>query len=86
MKPNDKELSSDLRLINLTEKDLDKPVYRIFSMKRLEEMLINKELVMPKVNSWDDVFENFFLKSNFSIDEDEIIELKEDSDLIFGQC
>lgn len=86
MKSKMKDLSSDIRLINLTEKDLDKPVYRIFSMKRLVEMLINKELVMPKVNSWDDIYENFFLKSNFSIDGDEIIGLKEDSDLYYGQC
>jgi len=86
MENKDKALSVDLRLINITEKDLDKPIYRIFSIKRLIEMLNEKELVMPKVNSWDDVYENFSLKCNFTCEGDEVIGLKEDSDYYYGQC
>jgi hypothetical protein len=80
------KLSTDPRLINIDELDLDKEIFRIISLNRLVEMLREKELVLPKVNLWEDVYENFFLKSNLLIDGDEIIGLKEDSDQYFGQC
>lgn len=86
MNKPDKELSADLRLINLTETDLEKSIYRIFPIKRLIELFTDKKLYMPQVNSWEDVYENFFLKSNFLIDGKEVVGLKEDSELYFGQC
>lgn len=86
MKPKDIELSLDLRMINITENDLDKSIYRIFSMKRLIEMFADRKLYLPKVNSWEDVYENFFLKSNFTNEGYDIIGLKKDSELYFGQC
>jgi len=50
-------------LIFLTEEDLDKPVYRIFSFERLREIFDEKILTLVKPKKWDDPFENFILKA-----------------------
>jgi hypothetical protein len=76
------KLSSDRRLINLSEKDFDRPIYRILPMNRLIEILLNKELAFPKVNLWEVVYENFFLKAY----SNEIAGFKEDIERYFGQC
>lgn len=86
MNSNSNKLSTDLRMINLSKEETKKPIYRILSMERLVEIIQKQELVMPKINSWEDKYENFFLKSNLSIEGEEIIGLKEDSELYFGQC
>lgn len=41
---------------------LDTPVYRIFSYRRLLELLETKKLTLVKPACWDDPFENFFLQ------------------------
>lgn len=76
----------DNYLINLYEEDLDKPIYRIFSIKRLIELLTDKKLYMSKVNSWEDVYENFFMKCKFYNHGYDVSGLKEQSESIFGQC
>lgn len=79
-------IKNDQRFVNLKQSDLNMPVYRILPIKYLEEMYLNSELILPKVTKWDDVFENFFLRSDFVIDGDiETDFLKEESELIFGQ-
>lgn len=50
-------------LIFLTDADLDKPIYRIFSFSRLEEIFNEKKLTLVKPKKWDDPFENFILNS-----------------------
>jgi hypothetical protein len=50
-------------LIFLTELDLDKPVYRIFTFKRLMQLFEECKLTLVKPKLWDDPFENFILNS-----------------------
>lgn len=50
-------------LIFLTDADLDRPVYRIFSFERLKEIFSENKLTLVKPKLWDDPFENFILKS-----------------------
>jgi hypothetical protein len=50
------------------------------------ELYSKKALFMPMVNSWEDVYENFFLKCNFTCDGYEVAGFKEDSKNYFGQC
>lgn len=50
-------------LIFLSENDLDKNVYRIFSFERLEEIFRERKLTLVKPKLWDDPFENFILNS-----------------------
>ncbi|GAF05795.1 hypothetical protein JCM21142_104548 [Saccharicrinis fermentans DSM 9555 = JCM 21142] len=72
--------------INLNESELDEAIYRIFPIERAVQLFENKELVMPTIKAWEDVYENFFLKSNFS-EGDEVFSIEEDEgNFCFGQC
>ena len=50
-------------LVFLTDADLDKPVYRIFSFQILEQIFQERKLTLVKPKLWDDPFENFILNS-----------------------
>ncbi len=49
--------------INLSEEELDSPIYRIMPTHRLLEALESKKLVLIKPKNWDDPFENQLLKA-----------------------
>ena len=44
--------------------NLDKKIYRIFSIERFKQLICSQELVLVNPSKWDDPFENFFLKGN----------------------
>jgi len=48
-------------LIFLDDKDLDKPIYRIFSFSRLKEIFDTNQLTLVKPKLWDDPFEILYL-------------------------
>jgi hypothetical protein len=50
-------------LIFLTDEELDKSVYRIFSFSRLRELFEERKLALVKPNLWEDPFENFILNA-----------------------
>ncbi|OYZ01878.1 MAG: hypothetical protein B7Y37_04590 [Sphingobacteriia bacterium 28-36-52] len=50
-------------LVFLTESELDRPLYRIFSFQRLEEIFQENKLTLVKPRLWEDPFENFILNS-----------------------
>lgn len=72
-------------LIFLTETELDKPIYRIFSFERLLEIFNNNQLILVKPKKWDDPFENFILNSIgvLSDGREFTIDLR---DKFYGQC
>ena len=70
---------------NLKEKDLDKYIYRIISLERLEELFTTKNNVLVKPSKWEDLFENFILKSKVRLSSGEIIEYNF-YDRFYGQC
>lgn len=58
--------------LNLSDSELDKPVYRIISIDRLEQLFNTKTNVLVSPEKWDDPFENFILKSKIKLDDGEI--------------
>jgi hypothetical protein len=73
-------------LINLDNSDLDKSIYRIISIERLIEMFESNALIFPLVKVWDDVYENFFVKSKLRENNGEIFEIDDNLEEYYGQC
>lgn len=48
--------------------DLDKPIYKYIPLKYVLQMLKSRQMYFSKVKSWEDTYENFFLKQDFRID------------------
>lgn len=71
--------------INLKDKELDKPIYRIISIERLEQLFSSKQNVLVSPKKWDDPFENFILKSKIRMDDGEVGEIGF-RDTYYGQC
>ena len=72
-------------LIFLTDADLDRPIYRIFSFSRLEEILNENKLTLVKPKKWDDPFENFILSSTGILPDGREIEIAFRENY-YGQC
>jgi hypothetical protein len=47
------------KLLNLTKREQESFIYRIFSIERLLEVLENKKLTLVQPRKWDDPFENY---------------------------
>jgi hypothetical protein len=71
--------------INLTEEQLDKPVYRIMSLSRLEQVMRDKKIALVKPRKWDDPFENALLAASFSTNSGEHVGFAA-KDAVYGQC
>ncbi|HCI6059315.1 Protein of uncharacterised function (DUF2971) [Klebsiella pneumoniae] len=65
---------------------LDIPIYRIFSFKRFEELITQKQLVLVKPSMWDDPYENFILKTEVDYSNGEIASLEDLNRTWYGQC
>jgi hypothetical protein len=72
-------------LVFLTDKDLDKPIYRIFSFQRLEEIFQERKLTLVKPKLWDDPFENFILNSTGRLSDGREFQI-DFRDNFYGQC
>ena len=72
-------------LVFLTDADLDKPVYRIFSFQRLEEIFQERKLTLVKPKLWDDPFENFILNSTGRLPDGREFQMGF-RDNFYGQC
>lgn len=53
----------NVNLIFLTDDELDKNIYRVFSFDRLKEIFETNKITLVKPKLWDDPFENFILNS-----------------------
>ena len=65
--------------------DLDTPIYRICSYASLMEMFEDKRLRFSRPSSWDDPYENYYLRYKVDVDG-ELVKLKELERSIFAQC
>ena len=80
---------SDLRevlsanLVNGIE--LNTPIYRICSYASLIDVFENRRLRFSRPSSWDDPYENYYLRYNVNVDG-ESVKLKELERSIFAQC
>lgn len=75
---------SNNNTINLSEDQLDKPIYRIFPVGRFLQVLTSKKLTLVKPKKWDDPFENLMLSSKFKIGGSHSEISARDS--VYGQC
>lgn len=66
--------------------DLDVPVYRIFSSKRLFQLFKDKQLTLLKPHKWDDPFENFLYSSKAQSLDGVPMSLDNLRETVFGQC
>lgn len=73
-------------LFNIETEDLNLSIYRIIPVSTLEKMLIHSTNALVKVSSWDDVYENFFFKQSFFLDNEFPLIIKGIGDCFFGQC
>jgi len=72
-------------LININEFELDKPIYRIISLERLLEIFVTETNTLVKPALWEDVFENFILKSPVRLRSGETAEYNF-YNRMYGQC
>ena len=72
-------------LMNISDKDLDKPLYRIISLERLLELFVTEKNTLVKPKYWEDVFENFILKSPVKLLSGDVAEYNY-YDRMYGQC
>ncbi len=71
--------------LNIDEKQKDKPIFRVISIKRLFELFENKENVLVKPTLWDDPFENFIMNSTGELEDGQMFSIGF-RDHFFGQC
>ena len=71
--------------LNLTEKEYDKPVFRIVSIPRLIELFKNEINVLVHPRLWEDPYENFILESKVRRQSGKI-EQYDFHKSIYGQC
>lgn len=71
-------------IINLD--DIDVSIYKYLPLKYLRYLVSKKELYINKVSTWDDVYENWFLKENFILPNGNIATAKGLIPGVFGQC
>jgi len=72
-------------LMGITDHELDKPIYRIISLERLLEIFVTGKNTLVKPKYWEDVFENFILKSPIKLRSGEIAKYNF-HDSMYGQC
>jgi hypothetical protein len=66
--------------------DLDTPIYRIFTIRRLLEVFQSKQLTLVKPAKWDDPFENFLLKSVIDLGHGDYAGLEPIQQTLYAQC
>lgn len=64
--------------------NLDTPIYKFFPLKYMPTLLQGK-LYVGKVAAWEDVYENFLFKQNFSLDDDTPVKADNLIECNFGQ-
>ena len=72
-------------LMDITNSELDKPIYRIISLERLLELFVTEKNTLIKPKYWEDVFENFILKSPVKLRSGDVAEYNF-YDRMYGQC
>ncbi len=73
-----------LNFFNLTESELDKPIYRIMKEEYVVRLFTEKQNVLSQIHNWKDKFENFQLALGGVLDGERFAyEFKND---FVGQC
>lgn len=64
-------IDEKLKAGNVINLDLDTPIYKYIPFKYLKLMIKNSNLYFGKVSSWEDVYENWFLKEQMVLSSGE---------------
>jgi hypothetical protein len=72
-------------LINLSDSDMSRYIYKIMPLEHLILMLSNRTLALAKTSSWEDVYENFLSKQKFEFHGKDVT-MEHLGTIIFGQC
>lgn len=78
-------IDEKLKAGNVINLDLDTPIYKYIPFKYLKLMIQNSNLYFGKVSSWEDVYENWFLKEQMVLPTGEKGSAKELIPGVFGQ-
>jgi hypothetical protein len=72
--------------VNLTDADLDRPIYRIMPVSRMVDCLTTRKLTLIKPKKWDDPFENFLLSATVELASGERGSMEPIRNSVFGLC
>lgn len=78
-------IDENLKAANVISLDLDAPIYKYIPFKYLKLMIQNSNLYFGKVSSWEDVYENWFLKEQMVLPTGEKGSAKALIPGVFGQ-
>ena len=78
-------IGENLKAANVISLDLDAPIYKYIPFKYLKLMIQNSNLYFGRVSSWEDVYENWFLKEQMVLPSGEKGSAKELIPGVFGQ-
>lgn len=78
-------IDEKLKAANVISLDLDAPIYKYIPFKYLKLMIQNSNLYFGKVSSWEDVYENWFLKEQMVLSSGDKVSAKELIPGVFGQ-
>lgn len=81
-----REINESWRNKRVFRLDLNEYIYKYIPLEYVLSMLKKKKLRIEGVKTWEDPYENFFLKENFFIDEKSQIDTDGVSERIYGQC
>ena len=71
--------------LNISEAELDEPIYRIMPIVRVLEMLQKEIIVLSKPKKWDDPFENALLAATVVTSRGETGDIAAKNE-VYGQC
>ena len=66
--------------------DLATPIYKFMPLKYVLPMIQNQKLAINRINEWEDVYENFILKQNYTLSDGTPIDVINQANGVFGQC
>ena len=76
----------DMEYQGINIADWNQPIYRVFPLKRIKNILKSGKNGLVWPSEWEDPFENFLLESKVMIQPDEYASLKSIASSWYGQC
>lgn len=74
-----------VNFLNITERQIDEPIFRIVSIDRLFELFTSKQNVLVKPKLWKDPFEMFLMNSTGELENGKLLPIRF-RDHLYGQC
>lgn len=65
--------------------DEDTPIYKYMPLRYTLAMIQNRQLVLNRINTWEDVYENYILKQDYELQDGTHVDVINQTDGIFGQ-